>query len=248
MLGSNYTQTGPPHRATATIILEQDPVIRLHDAPSQLMVEVDELFSLQIHAAHILPSSQPLTYHLHTSPDSLQSHITIDQLGEVMGVITVETIPDILGVGGANLTVGVANEYGSSLNLTIPILFPPTPPLPLNSDLSFVVAENHSMAMRFHPIATLSLVDPNGDPVTLPATSWEDGTFELYPLGAELGVWLWEGGLFVDQTMLDFESQLSYSLNLSVTDSVNSSLSTSLTILITVTSENEHAPQFINFK
>ena len=248
MFSSNYTQTGPPHTAMATIILEQDPVIRLHDTPTELTAEVDKPFSFQIHAAHILPSSQPLTYHLHTSPDSLKSQISINSLGEVTGVIPIDTVTSILKVGGANMTVGVSNEFGSSLNLTIPIVFPPTPPLSLTSDLSFSVAENHTMAAPFHLLATLVFVDPNGDPVTLSTTSWEEDVFELYPLGAEEWAWLWEGWLFVDQTGLDYENQSLYSLPLTVTDSANGSLSTSLTILVTVVSENEHAPQFVNFK
>ena len=249
VLGSNYTQTGPPHTATATILLEQDPVIRLHDTPSTLTVEVDTPFSLQIQAAHILPSPHPLTYQLHPSPDSLNSHISIDTLGEVTGVVTIDTIAEILRRGGANITVIVTNEFGSHLEFIIHLIFPPTPPLPLNSDLSFTVAENHSLAMSLLELATLVLVDPNGDPVTLLQTNWEGGVFQLFPLGPSEGEeWRWEGRLFVDQTRLDFETQLSHSLNLTVADSVDSSLSTSLTIHITVTSENEHTPMFVNFK
>ena len=250
MLGSNYTQTGPPHKATATILLEQDPVIRIHDTPSQLTVEVDLPFSLQIHTAHILPSTHPLTYQIHTSPLSLNSHITINTLGEITGVVTIETITDILRGGGANITVGVANQYGSYLELTIPLVFPPTPPLLLNSDLSFTVSENHTLAMANKPLSTLVLIDPNGDTVAVPYTTWEGGVFQLFPLGHSEGeVWRWEGRLFVDQTRLDFETLSSHSLNLTVADSAaNSSLSTSLAIHITVTSENEHAPVFVNFR
>ena len=248
MLGSNYTRNGPPHKATASILLEQDPVIRLHDTPSQLTVEVDVPFSLQIHTAHILPSPQSLTYQLHTSPPSLNSRITIDTLGEVTGVVTIDTIPEILRGGGANITVGVANQFGSYLELTIPLHFPPTPPLLLNSDLSFMVAENHTLAMANKELSTLVLIDPNGDLVAIPYTTWEDGIFQLFPVGY-IEVWRWEGRLFVDQTRLDFETQSSYSLNLTVADSAaNSSLSTSLTIHITLTSENEHTPVFVNFK
>ena len=248
VLGSNYTQTSPPHRATATITLEQDPVIRLHDTPTELTVEVGVPFTLQLHAAHILPSSQPLTYHLHTSPSSLEALISISNLGEVTGVVTIETVHDILKVGGATLVVGVANEFQSSLNVSIPLLFPPSPPLSLNSDLSYSVSENHSAAMNLIQLATLSLIDPNGDPVVVPATDWFEGTFELFPLGSEEGEWRWEGGLFVDQTRLDYENRSSYALPLTVTDSVDPALVTPLIFHITVKSENEHAPKFVDFE
>ena len=248
VLGSNYTETSPPHRATATISLEQDPVIRLHDPPSELTVEVGVPFSLQLHAAHILPSSQPLTYHLHTSPSSLQTHVSVSNLGEVTGVITIETVPNILTVGGATLIVDVANEFHSSLNITIPLIFPPSPPLSLNPDLSYSVSENHSAAMTLTQLANVSLIDPNGDLVAVAATEWFDEIFELYPLGSKEGVWQWEGGLFVDQTRLDYENRSSYALPLTVTDSVDPALTTPLVFHITVKSENEHAPKFINFE
>ena len=249
MVDSNYTQSGPPYKTTATITLEQDPVIRLHDTPTELTVEVNVPFSLQLHAAHILPSSQSLTYHLSTSPNSLHTHISIDHLGKVTGVITIDTVPDILRMGGANMTVGVVNEFGSSVNLTITLLFPPTPPLSLESNLTFSVSENHSAAMHLHPVSTLTLIDPNGDPVAVPFTEWFGETFELYPLGSEEGhEWYWEGRLFVDQTQLDYENQSSYSLPLTVSDTVNSSLTTTLYINVIVKSENEHAPKFVNFK
>lgn len=232
---------------TATISLEQDPVIRLHDTPTDLIVEVNVPFSLQIHAAHILPYSQSLIYHLYTSPHSLLTHISIDHLGEVTGVIPIDTIPDILTAGGANITVEVSNEFGSSLNVTIPLLIAPTPPLPLDTNLVFTVAENHTTAVHLHQLTTLTLVDPNGDLISVPVMNWYGSTFELYPFGGE-EVWWWTGRLYVDQTQLDYETRSSYTLTLNVTDSVNSSLTTSLTIHVTITSQNEHTPSFINFK
>lgn len=249
VVGSNYTQTSPPYKVITTIALEQDPVIRLHDTPREVTVEVGVPFSLQFHAAHILPYTQPLTYHLHMMPSSLQTLVTISNLGEITGVVTVETVSDILTVGGANMTVGVANEFGSSLNVSIPLLLSPSPPLSLESNLSYSVSENHSAAVSLKQLAVLRLIDPNGDYVAVPSPiEWFDGIFELYTLSSPDDGWMWEGALFVDQTKLDYENRSSFSLPLEVVDSVNSSLATSLVFHITVKSQNEHSPKFINFE
>lgn len=249
VVGSNYTQTSPPYKVITTISLEQDPVIRLHGTPRELTVEVGVPFSLQLHAAHILPSTQPLIYHLHVTPSSLQTLVTISNLGEITGVITIETVSDILTVGGANMTVVVANEFGSSLNISIPLLFSPSPPLSLDSNLSYSVSENHSAAFSLKQLAVLRLIDPNGDSVAVPSpVEWFDGIFELYTLSSPDDGWMWEGGLFVDQKKLDYENMSSYSLPLEVVDSVNSSLVTSLVFHISVKSENEHAPKFLQFE
>lgn len=249
VVGSNYKKTSPPYKVITTIALEQDPVIRLHGTPRELTVEVGVPFSLQLHAAHILPSTQPLTYHLQVSPSSLQTLVTISNLGEITGVITIERVSDILTVGGANMTVGVANEFGSSLNISITLLFSPSPPVPLDSNLSYSVSENHSAAVSLKQLTVLRLIDPNGDSVNVPSpVHWFDGIFELYTLSSPDDGWRWEGALFVDQTKLDYENRSSYSLPLEVVDSVNTSLVTSLVFHISVKSENEHAPKFLNFE
>lgn len=245
--GSNYKQISPPYKATATIAMEQDPVIRLHDTPAELTVEVDVPFSLQLHAAHVLLSTQTLFYRLYMTPSSLQALVAVSNQGEVTGVIARDTISDILAVGGANMTVGVTNVFKSSLNVTIPLLFPPSPPLSLESNLSYSVSENHSAAVSRKLLATLTLIDPNGDSVSVSSMDWFNHIFELYPITLQEG-WIWEGWLFVDQTRLDYENQSSYSLPLDVVDSENSSLVTPLIFHITVKSENEHSPKFVDFR
>jgi len=144
VLTSNYTQTTEPYKARAVLSLDQSPVIRLHDVPSNLSVEVGTPFSLQVHAAHVLPSSQPLEYTLHMLPSSLEAHSSIDSVGRVSGLIHVENLTDVLALGNASMTVEISNEHGSWLALTILLIIPPSPPLQLDSNYSFVVSENHS--------------------------------------------------------------------------------------------------------
>ena len=247
VLSSNYKQTGLAYRTTASVRLEQAPVIRLHDTPSEMTVEVGVPFSLQIHAAHLLASTQPLSYSLHMTPDSLQPLASISSLGEVTGVIAIETLPDILTAGGANLTVGVANEYNSFLDVTIPLVFPPSPPLLRESNLNFSVSENHS-SVNGVLLALLHLIDPNGDPVDVPYTTWFNQTFQLAPFGLDSDGWSQTAGLFAEAARLDYEQRSSYTLSLTITDSADPSLLTAVSILINVRPENEHAPKFINFR
>ena len=248
MLTSNYTQTTEPYKAMAVLSLDQSPVIRLHDVPSNLSVEVGTPFSLQVHAAHVLPSSQPLVYTLHMLPSSLEAHSSIDSVGRVSGLIPVENLTDVLTLGNASMTVEISNEHGSWLALTILLIIPPSPPLQLDSNYSFVVSENHSSVPAFVELGTISLIDPNGDPVLWSTTYWFNETFLLLPHPIPVGGWTYQAILFAMTTSLNYEQRSSYSLSLEISDAALPSLITALNITISVRPENEHTPMFVEHR
>ena len=217
-------------------------MIRVHVAPANVTVEIGTPFSFQVHAAQLLHSLKPLSYALHMRPPSLQSDI--DAFGRVTGLISVTDLPAVLSSGGALATVEVSNEFGSFLALTVALLIPPAPPIPLEDDYSYVVSENHSSVPAQVLLGVVSLVDPNGDPVQWGPTVWANETFALLPNLVPDG-WVYQANLIAVTTQLNYERRSNYSLTLMVVDSADPSLVTTINISISVQPENEYSPHFI---